>query len=117
MLECLLGRRFRCCGHARGRRFRRPRPRAQSTSTRRGGSRGAIRRPGSQGIDLGDGDDDPLDEVGHGTAVAGIVAAVCPRCSLLGVKIFNQQGIGTSYAVLRRLAATGIRWATNTAPA
>ena len=65
------------------------------------------------GVDLGDGDDDPMDEVGHGTAVAGIVATVCPRCSLLGVKIFNQQGLGTPYAVLRNRAGRAIRWAVN----
>ena len=65
------------------------------------------------GIDLGEGDDDPMDEIGHGTAVAGVVANVCPRCSLVVVKIFNQQGIGTPYAVLRRLAPLAIRWAVN----
>src|SRR5205823_5751526 len=47
------------------------------------------------GVDLGDGDDDPMDEIGHGTAVAGIIATVCPRCSLLGVKIFNEQALAT----------------------
>jgi Tol biopolymer transport system component len=63
------------------------------------------------GVDLGDGDDDPMDEIGHGTGVAGIVATVCPRCSLLGIKIVNQLGLGTPFAVLRRLAGTAIRWA------
>jgi hypothetical protein len=63
------------------------------------------------GVDLGDGDGDAMDELGHGTAVAGIVATVCPRCSLLGIKIFNYQGLGTPYALLRRLAGTAIRWA------
>jgi Tol biopolymer transport system component len=63
------------------------------------------------GVDLGDGDDDPMDEVGHGTAVAGIVASVCPRCSLLGIKIFGQQGLGTPYALLRRRAGAAVRWA------
>jgi hypothetical protein len=65
------------------------------------------------GVDLGDGDDDAMDEVGHGTAVAGIVAAVCPRCSLLAVKIFSYQALGTPYGLLRRLAGPAIRWAVN----
>ena len=65
------------------------------------------------GVDLGEGDDDPMDAVGHGTAVAGIVASVCPRCSLLGIKLFGQQGLGTPYALLRRLAGPAVRWAAN----
>ncbi len=65
------------------------------------------------GVDLGDGDDDPMDEVGHGTAVAGIVASVCPRCSLLGIKILDYRGLGTPYALLRRLAGPAVRWAAN----
>jgi Tol biopolymer transport system component len=65
------------------------------------------------GVDLGDGDDDPMDEIGHGTAVAGIIATVCPRCSLVGIKIFNQQGLGTPYALLRRRSGAAIRWAVN----
>ena len=65
------------------------------------------------GVDLGEGDDDPMDAVGHGTAVAGIVASVCPRCSLLGIKLVGQQGLGTPYALLRRLAGPAVRWAAN----
>ncbi len=65
------------------------------------------------GVDLGDGDGDLMDDIGHGTAVAGIVATVCPRCSLLGIKIFSQQGLATPYALLRRRSGAAIRWAVN----
>jgi Tol biopolymer transport system component len=65
------------------------------------------------GVDLGDGDGDLMDGVGHGTAVAGIIATVCPRCSLLNVKLFSQQGLATPYALLRRRSGAAIRWAVN----
>ena len=70
------------------------------------------------GPDLGDGDDDPMDTEGHGTAVAGIVAAaagngrgitgICPRCSLMAVKVFGDGETDTDPGTL----AEGIRWAT-----
>jgi hypothetical protein len=59
-------------------------------------------------VDLGAGDSDPMSlSVPHGTAVAGIIAATCPRCSLLGIKIADDRGRVSS----SDLPAGGIRWA------
>lgn len=68
------------------------------------------------GRDFVDDDDDPADENGHGTMVAGIVAArtnngvdvasVAPRARILPVRVLDGDGTGTSQNV-----AQGIRWA------
>lgn len=54
----------------------------------------------------------PLDDNGHGTHVAGILAAadncsgvigVAPRCSLYAVKAFDRRGLGATSDVLAAL--------------
>ncbi len=57
------------------------------------------------GYDFVNNDDDPADDHGHGTHVAGIIAAaanngtgmvgVCPQCRLLPVKVLNEDNVGT----------------------
>jgi thermitase len=56
------------------------------------------------GYDFINNDDDPSDDHGHGTHVAGIAAAgingigtvgVCPECKLMPVKVLNQRNGGT----------------------
>lgn len=57
------------------------------------------------GYDFFNKDDDPSDDHGHGTHVAGTSAAnfdngigsagVCPKCSILPVKVLNQNNAGT----------------------
>ena len=57
------------------------------------------------GYDLINGDDDPSDDHGHGTHVAGIIAAqmdnnvgiagVCPNCRIMPVKVLDKQNLGS----------------------
>ncbi len=71
---------------------------------------------GSVGVDLVDRDDDPSDPNGHGTIVAGLVAAtanngegiagVAPLATLLPVRVLDPEGRGQSSTV-----DAGIRWA------
>lgn len=68
------------------------------------------------GWDFVNGDAEPADDHGHGTAVAGIVGAAsanaegivsfCWRCSIMPVKVLGADGSGTHEQV-----AAGIRWA------
>jgi subtilisin family serine protease len=70
------------------------------------------------GVDLVSGDADPQDDHGHGTMVAGLVAArggngigaagVCRRCSIMPVKVIGADGRGDAATV-----AAGLRWATD----
>ncbi|MEA1894766.1 MAG: S8 family serine peptidase [Euryarchaeota archaeon] len=69
------------------------------------------------GIDFVNGDDDPMDDYGHGTHCAGIVAAmdneigvigVAPEASLYGVKVLNNRGNGQTSDII-----AGIEWSVN----
>ncbi len=70
------------------------------------------------GFDVVNWDDDPSDDNGHGTRTAGIVGAradngvgisgVCPRCSIMPVKVVGANGSATGLEV-----ASGITWATD----
>jgi hypothetical protein len=67
------------------------------------------------GKDIVDGDDDPSDSDGHGTAVAQVAAAriddgiggagVCPRCSILPVRVGTKAGAWSSDS------SAGLVWA------
>ena len=69
-----------------------------------------------QGHDFVNGDGDPSDDQGHGTLVAGVVAArannglggvgACSGCSLMPVKVIAGNGSGSASDI-----AAGIRWA------
>ena len=69
-----------------------------------------------EGWDAVNEDADPADDHGHGTLVAGVIAAranngvgsvgACPRCSLMPVKVIGANGAGSSADI-----AEGIRWA------
>ncbi len=68
------------------------------------------------GYDFVNGDDDPTDDHGHGTMVAGVIAArsnnriggagACSRCSVMPVKVIAGNGSGDAADV-----AAGISWA------
>ena len=70
------------------------------------------------GYDFVNNDSDPSDDEGHGTAVAGVIAAqgnngigiagVCWKCQIMPVKVIGSDGSGTDSAV-----ANGIIWAAN----
>ena len=58
------------------------------------------------GYDFVHGDTNTTDDNGHGTAVAGIIAAVCPGCSILPVKVLDANGTGDWPTI-----SAGIDWA------
>jgi subtilisin family serine protease len=69
------------------------------------------------GYDFINKDDDPSDDAGHGTPVAGIAAmavngvgsvGICPACTILPVKVLNEEGKGTFSRVVH-----GILYATD----
>jgi subtilisin family serine protease len=70
------------------------------------------------GFDLVNNDADPQDDQGHGTAVAGVIAArtqnrvgqagMCWKCSVMPVKVLDRNGSGPTSTI-----AAGIVWAVN----
>lgn len=62
----------------------------------------------SGGYDFVNTDEDPMDDQGHGTHVAGIVNGVAPNASLIAIKVLNNQGGGYSSD-----AISGIDWCVN----
>ena len=68
------------------------------------------------GHDFVGGDDIPADDNGHGTAVAGVIAAranngigisgICPRCAVMPLKVTTAAGVASDSTV-----AAGITWA------
>ncbi|MGH3132009.1 MAG: S8 family serine peptidase, partial [Gaiellaceae bacterium] len=68
------------------------------------------------GYDFVNSDTDPNDDRGHGTAVAGVIAAradnrvgitgACWRCSIMPVKVLDAEGVGVDSVI-----AAGIVWA------
>ncbi|OLF08403.1 hypothetical protein BLA60_23595 [Actinophytocola xinjiangensis] len=66
------------------------------------------------GVDLVDGDDDPLDGNGHGTFVSGIIGGeiygVAKKIKIVPVRVLNDQGSGTYSGVI-----AGIDWVTQNA--
>lgn len=59
-----------------------------------------------RGADLVRGDEEPEDELGHGTELAGIAAAdgelvgECPECLILPIKVIDQEGFATQERVV-----------------
>ena len=68
------------------------------------------------GYDYVNSDSDPMDDYGHGTHVAGIIAAngtlkgVAPDANIIAYKALDSSGIGSSSAVI-----AGIDWCVNNA--
>jgi len=58
------------------------------------------------GYDFVHGDTNTNDDNGHGTAVAGIIASVCPGCRILPVKVLDEHRVGDWPTI-----AAGIVWA------
>ena len=68
------------------------------------------------GYDFVDSDNDPIDDYGHGTHVAGIAAAngslkgVAPDAKIVAIKSLNSLGEGSLFDII-----SGIEWCTNNA--
>lgn len=58
------------------------------------------------GVDLVHGSGPGADDNGHGTGLAGVVAAACPNCKLLPVKVLDAHKTGDWSTI-----ANGVRWA------
>lgn len=69
----------------------------------------------SLGYDFQNGDNDPMDDHGHGTHVSGIVAAaannglgsagVCPKARILAIKALGADGSGSLYNIIQGVYA------------
>jgi subtilisin family serine protease len=70
------------------------------------GSHAALAGRVMPGFNLLTGTPDAGDDNGHGTALAGIVAATCPGCRILPVKVLAANGTGDWDTI-----AAGVRWA------
>ncbi len=55
-----------------------------------------------------DNDGQVNDALGHGTGVAGIIAAVAPQSRIMPIKVLDSEGMGTAFDVME-----GIRYAVN----
>jgi subtilisin len=66
------------------------------------GSHAAL--PEADGDGMAVGEVEPGDRFGHGTACAGIVRQIAPRCELHSVRILGENGGGTGDALLAGLA-------------
>jgi subtilisin family serine protease len=52
------------------------------------------------GYDFINGDSDPMDDLGHGTYVSGIVAGIAPDAKIVAVKVFGTDGVGYESDIL-----------------
>lgn len=48
-------------------------------------------------------DNDPMDDLGHGTHCAGILQSVAPNIKIAGYKVLNRQGMGDDYWTIKAL--------------
>lgn len=65
------------------------------------------------GFDFVNNDDDPMDDLGHGTLITGVIVAkqnnrlgmtgMCPKCKILSLKFLDSDGLGSYDDVVRAL--------------